>query len=87
MCHYPIPFYKHDFDEKTYMFYGHVHNTLENQNIERLRNILKLENPSHQRNFINVGCMMPWMNYYPRTFKQILDGFNKYMEENNARFN
>jgi len=65
MCHYPIPFYKNDYCEDYYMLYGHVHNTFENTELETLRSYLK-QNGKHMTQFINVGCMMPWMNYYPR---------------------
>ena len=27
--------------------------------------------------FINVGCMMPWMDYTPRMLAEILDGEEK----------
>ena len=37
--------------------------------------------------FINVGCMMPWMNYTPRTLDQIIDGDNKaYAQEEAERY-
>ena len=33
-------------------------------------------------NFINVGCMMPYMDYTPRTLDEIIEGDAKYHEEN-----
>ncbi len=33
-------------------------------------------------NFINVGCMMPYMDYTPRTLNEIIEGDAKYHEEN-----
>ena len=75
MCHYAIPFYNHDFDEKTIMLYGHVHNSLEYQYLKKLQSeILKnKEEKSPKGNYINVGCMMPYMEYTPRTLEEILE--------------
>ena len=28
----------------------------------------------------NVGCMMPWMNYTPRTIEQIIEGHKNWKE-------
>lgn len=33
-------------------------------------------------NFINIGCMMPYMDYTPRTLDAIIEGDAKYHEEN-----
>ena len=33
-------------------------------------------------NFINVGCMMPYMDYTPRTLDEIIEGDARYHEEN-----
>lgn len=79
MCHYPIPFYNHDFDEKTIMLYGHVHTSLEYQYLIELQNeILKnKEEKGPKGNFINIGCMMPYMNYTPRTLEEILAANDK----------
>ena len=35
-----------------------------------------------RENFINVGCMMPYMDYTPRTLDEIIEGDAKYHEEN-----
>lgn len=77
MCHYPIPFHRADYDEKCFMLYGHVHTTREFQILETLRKELResITEQSHARGqFINVGCMMPWMNYTPRTLDEIILG-------------
>ena len=29
----------------------------------------------------NVGCMLPYMDYTPRTFMEIVDGYEKYRQE------
>lgn len=82
MCHYPIPFYKSDYSSNTFMLYGHVHITFENEYVEQLR--YEIQNDPYERpaknlcQFYNVGCMMPWMDYRPRTLDEIVEGFLKY---------
>lgn len=79
LCHYPIPFYNHDFDEKTIMLYGYVHTSLEYQFLNKLQNeILKSKEEKRPKGyFINVGCMMPYMEYTPRTLEEILEANEK----------
>lgn len=77
MCHYPIPFYKNDFGDKAVMLYGHVHTTTEYEYLRELRKkILKKTGDSSgpKCNFINVGAMMPYMDYTPRTLNEIIEG-------------
>ena len=82
LCHYPIPFYKSDYSESTFMLHGHVHITFENEYLENLR--YQIENDPYERSaknlcqFYNVGCMMPWMNYRPRTLDEIVSGFAQF---------
>lgn len=75
LCHYPIPFHKRGYDGNTWMLYGHVHTTKEYEYLKQLRaqmiNNWKGSGDSHG-NFINVGCMMPWMDYTPRTLDEII---------------
>ena len=33
---------------------------------------------SARSNFINVGCMMPYMDYTPRTLDEIISGDEEY---------
>ena len=52
------------------MLYGHVHNTREQDFIEKWkRELWESEIPC---NMINVGCMMEYMKYTPRTLDEIL---------------
>ena len=76
LSHYPMPFYRGDYNADIVHLYGHVHMTVENDFMERLREHIK-ENDTrnrgkHQCQFYNVGCMMPWMNFYPRTLEEII---------------
>ena len=58
---------------------------------EKLRKELRESHTEHSHaraQFINVGCMMPWMDYTPRTLDEILDGDDKaagLQEENERR--
>lgn len=79
MSHYPILFYKHSNNERYFMLHGHVHSTLEYDYLERFKAQLREETRgdgnSHFRNLAqiyNVGVMMPWMRYTPRTLDEIL---------------
>nr|DAR21908.1 MAG TPA: metallophosphatase domain protein [Caudoviricetes sp.] len=76
MCHYPIPFHRADYDENCYMLHGHVHNTRENAFLLRWREEIRYactERHHARGQFINVGCMMPWMGYQPRTLSEIIE--------------
>lgn len=92
LCHYPMPFHRADYDEKCFMLYGHVHNTREYAFLEKLRKELqeaRTERSHARAQFINVGCMMPWMDYTPRTLDEILEGEDKAagsQEESESRF-
>ena len=69
LSHYPIMFYKNQ-HYGSIMLYGHVHNTGEWRYIERCKNELHdMEIPC---NMINVGCMMEYMSYTPRTLDELL---------------
>ena len=76
MCHYPMPFYKKDYDPNTYHLYGHVHVTLESTLMEKIKELIfKADDRGISANkcqFYNVGCMMPWMDYKPRTLDEIV---------------
>ena len=59
------------------MLYGHVHQTIEYEYIAKLRREVKANSTGYgtpSGNFINVGCMMPYMNYTPRTLDEIIAG-------------
>lgn len=59
------------------MLYGHVHTSVEYEYLKKLRAEVKEKSSGYgtpSGNFINVGCMMPWMNYTPRTLDEIIEG-------------
>ncbi len=83
MCHYPIPCFRAGFAENAYMLYGHVHKTLEYEYIKELRKRIKANSNGYgtpNGNFINVGAMMPYMDYTPRTLDEIISGDEAYRQ-------
>ena len=80
LSHYPIMFWNHQHIERwggglqrgwAVHLYGHVHASRE----ERFyQDFLKRLNNVHGIRCVarNVGCMMPWMDYTPRTLGEIL---------------
>lgn len=75
MCHYPILLYKSSYNPDCYMLCGHVHATRENDFLNKWRAELKNSrslNSHNCGNIINVGCMLPYMGYTPRTLDEII---------------
>lgn len=76
MSHFPMMFYKSAWNPDNYMLCGHVHTTRENDLLEQWTEMLrntKTDSSYSYGNIINVGCMMPWMGYTPRTLDEILE--------------
>ena len=71
LCHYPITCFKNHYNG-WYHFYGHVHTTFEYNMTEHAKYLMEelYEKPCHM---FNVGAMMPYMNYTPRTFDEIIN--------------
>ena len=69
LCHYPIPCFKNHY-YGWYHLYGHVHSSFEWNMMERNRYLMQelYGIPCHM---YNVGAMMPWMDYTPRTLDEI----------------
>ena len=74
LCHYPIPCFKNHFYGWIHL-YGHVHNSFEWNMMEHQRFLME-ELYDRQCNMINIGAMMPWMDYTPRTLDEIENGYN-----------
>lgn len=75
LCHYPIPCFKNHY-YNWYHFYGHVHNGFEWNMMEADRRAMT-ELYSMPCNMYNVGAMMPYMDYKPRTFGEIIGGAHR----------
>ena len=68
LCHYPVAHWRNQYRGAVHL-YGHIHNTKDNTAFERYRDICReLEIPFE---CYNVGCMMPYMDYTPRTLEEI----------------
>ena len=85
MSHYPILAYKKSYTPRYMMFHGHTHNnTMEQQMIYDTVKSIREGSINSYGNIFNVGCMMPYMNFTPRTAKHIYDrGKNYYKDEAN----
>lgn len=84
LSHYPMPFYKHSGNPKYYMVCGHVHATAENDLLEKLTKELRTDTGAFFQpcgQIYNVGCMLPWMEYTPRTLDEIIKRWDKYHKE------
>lgn len=72
LSHYPMPCFKNHFCG-WYHLYGHVHNSFEWNMMERDKMLIQ-ELYLRKCNMFNVGAMMPWMGYAPRTLDEIETG-------------
>ena len=75
LCHYPIPCFKNHF-YGWYHLYGHVHTSFE-WNMMRHDRYLMQELYGKECRMYNVGAMLPYMDYTPRTLDEII----KYAEK------
>ena len=77
LSHYPMPFYRGAYNRDIVHLYGHIHVTIENDFMEHIRKYIDENdnrgNSKHQRQFYNVGAMMPRINYRPRTLNEIME--------------
>ena len=79
MCHYPLLFYPHAYQKNTIMLCGHVHLTRECFWLETFRDTMRVFQEKYNEaggsaaRIINVGAMMSWMDYTPRTLEDILE--------------
>ena len=67
LSHYPIPHFNGHFRDNVVHFYGHVHNT-EEENMTQYHQLMNFTNHNHEKAhlMLNVGSMMPYMNYTPQ---------------------
>lgn len=88
LSHYPMLFYKRANNEKYYMLCGHVHTTAENDLLEKWSRELRegyqsglTDHAANAGQIYNVGCMMPWMAYTPRTLDEIIQKKKEYVHK------
>lgn len=82
LCHYPILFYNGSHRPGNYMLCGHVHASRENDYLEACAQAVRADPRAGQGNIYNVGCMMLWMDYTPRTLDEIIEKKAAYDGEN-----
>ena len=70
LCHYPIPCYKNHYTG-WYHFYGHVHVSREAPLMEEVQRKIRDE-LGMECHMYNVGCMMDYIDYVPRSFEEII---------------
>ena len=75
LSHYPIPCFKNHY-YGWYHLYGHVHVSFEWGMMETCRRQM-IELYDMPCNMYNVGVMMRYMQYAPRTLKEIEDGYGR----------
>ena len=76
LCHYPMPYFKNHF-YGWFHLYGHVHNSFEHNMAIHQRYLME-ELYSRQCEMYNVGAMMPWIGFTPRTLDEITEGYTQY---------
>ena len=72
LCHYPIPCFKNHY-YGWYHLYGHVHSSFEWNMMEHDKMLMK-ELYDKPCQMYNVGVMMDYMDYTPRTLDEIIKG-------------
>lgn len=72
MCHYPVHAWNRNWYDNSIHLNGHVHVTSEYSDTVEVDKMVKELNPNKKGAMINVGVMMPWMYYTPRTLDEIL---------------
>lgn len=72
LCHYPMPCFKNHY-YGWYHLYGHVHSSFEYNMMENTKMQMSALYDTPCKMY-NVGVMMPYMNYTPRTLEEIVKG-------------
>ena len=75
LCHYPIAHWRNA-DYGTIHLYGHIHSGRDSRPFDEYKELMKQRNIPYE--CYNVGCMLPYMNYTPRTLDEIIKGKNVY---------
>lgn len=83
LSHYPIPCFRNHF-YGWYHLYGHVHTSFEWNMMEHNRYLFE-ELYSRPCEMYNVGAMLPYMDYTPRTLDEIIEGYKKMKGKENEQ--
>lgn len=74
LCHYPMPCFKNHY-YGWYHLYGHVHNSFEWNMMETIKRQMK-ELYDKDCEMYNVGIMIPYMDFRPKTLQEIITSAN-----------
>lgn len=69
LCHYPIAHWRNA-DYGTIHLYGHIHSGRDSRPFDKYKELMKQRNIPYE--CYNVGCMLPYMDYTPRTLDEII---------------
>lgn len=79
LCHYPILSWK-KMGRGTILLYGHTHNSAEDAYFKKCLDGMAQAGcrhlQEHEPKAINVGCMKEWVDYEPRSLKELLEKQN-----------
>ena len=76
LCHYPIAHWEGQFhNPKTIHLYGHIHKGRDSRPFEEYIKFIE-DTYGDKPICINVGCMMEYMNYTPKTLEQLMRSLN-----------
>lgn len=77
LCHYPLISYNGQFRKANIHLYGHVHCSQQWQMIEYMKRITEEERGEGTARLYNVGAMLDYIRYCPRTLEEILNACEK----------
>ena len=85
LSHYPIAHWKNA-DYGSIHMYGHIHQSRDSRPFEQYVKMMRSRTDertgqSLEYKAYNVGCMLPYMDYTPRTLGEIIRGDRKYYGE------
>lgn len=86
LCHYPILMWNGQ-HYGSILLYGHVHNSVEEHYFKKCLWEMNTEDFFDRRagdkrlRAYNVGCMMPYIDYEPRTIEEIVGGYERFYHE------
>lgn len=83
LCHYPILMWKNQ-HRGSILLYGHVHNSIEEYYFKKCLREMDNEDFFNRRDgeevlrAYNVGCMMPYMDYEPKSLTEIVASYERF---------
>lgn len=69
LCHYPIAHWRNA-DYGYVHLYGHIHTGRDTRPFDEYASLMKSRGTPYE--CFNVGCMLPYMDYTPRTLDEII---------------